>query len=70
MLNLTLKFYEYLYIEPSEGLDPSMTVTDLFKDGPIKIQIIKTQREGKRVLIGIEAPQELRVLRDKLVKIS
>ena len=67
MLYLALKHRETIIIDPKEGLDPTMTVAELFKDGPICIEISKVHEMGKKVLLGVQAPLELRVLRHELI---
>jgi hypothetical protein len=66
MLNLILNNRGKLIIKPRDGLDPTMTAADLFRDGPIIFQIFEVRGLAKKVQVGIEAPQELRVLRGEL----
>lgn len=54
MLSLTIKENGELHIDPMDGIDPSTTVEDLFRNGPICIQITKV-RSGKQVRVGIDA---------------
>lgn len=66
MLNLVLNNSGKLIIEPRESLDPTMKVADLFRDGLIFLQLFEVKGLAKKVQIGVEAPQELRVLRGEL----
>lgn len=63
MLVLTRKEDEALVIFPSNDIDPSMTVAELFNKGPIKIIVNKLAGQVK---LGIKAPQGLTVLRFEL----
>jgi sRNA-binding carbon storage regulator CsrA len=66
MLVLSRKIGESVLISPLDNLDPAMTVKELFSKGPITITIRSIARQ---VRIGFDAPQNLRILRDELVKL-
>jgi sRNA-binding carbon storage regulator CsrA len=67
MLVLTRKEDESLVIFPSEYIDPSLTVAELFSSGPIKITINKISGLTQRhVQIGIDAPRDLVIVRGEL----
>jgi sRNA-binding carbon storage regulator CsrA len=66
MLNLVQKEGGTIIIDHMEGLDPTMTVVDLFREGPITIQARKAKGRGK-IQVEIDAPQGLRVMRGELV---
>jgi sRNA-binding carbon storage regulator CsrA len=61
MLVLTRRTDESILIQPAEGTDVSMTLAQLFADGPILITLLGGT--GRRVKVGIEAPQQLSILR-------
>jgi sRNA-binding carbon storage regulator CsrA len=63
MLILTRADGEAITIEPESGVDPNMTIDELFRNGPIRIRIFRRDQD---VRVGIDAPQELLVLRDEL----
>lgn len=65
MLVLTRKPGQKFRILPGKGIDPNLTVRELFEKGPI--EIIVTQIQGMQVKLGITAPREVLVLRDELV---
>lgn len=66
MLALIRKFGEEITIVPTEDLEPSMTVSELFKDGPITIQVLRVHNNASKVKIGVNAPPELLILRGEL----
>jgi len=61
MLVLTRRPNELIYIYP-EDLPPDMTVSELFADGQIAIEVLGIK--GNQVKIGIDAPKQLTILRD------
>jgi len=61
---LDRKERQSILIHPAEGLDPVMTVAELFASGPIKVVITKA-REGD-VGIGIDVPGSLCVIQPEL----
>jgi sRNA-binding carbon storage regulator CsrA len=67
MLMLTRKIGESVLIFPSDNLDPSMTVKELFIKGPITVTVCSTSNQ---VRLGIDAPSFLRILRNELVRLS
>lgn len=65
MLILTRKPGQLLRIEPRPELDPSSTVGELFRGGPIRIVVGRVC--GSQVRLGIQAHPGLAILRDELV---
>lgn len=61
MLVVSRKENEWVRIEPIEGLDPKLTLRDVFADGPI---IVKVMHVGRRVRLVIDAPPTLKIWRD------
>ena len=61
MLVLTRRTDESFVIELAEGVHGSMTVAELFADGPILITLLGGS--GRRVKVGIEAPDQLSIRR-------
>ncbi len=61
MLIVSRRDAESLLIRPGEGIDPSMTLADLFRDGPIEIRIFSSTHD--RVKMGIQAPTALSIWR-------
>lgn len=49
-----------LIIQPKEDIPPEMTVKELFSDGPIVVMTTDS-----RMRIGVEAPNELLVVREE-----
>ncbi len=62
MLVLSRKIGQGLVIAPSADISPDMTVSELFKDGPIAIEFAP-HRGGKRTKIAICAPKGLTITR-------
>ena len=62
MLKLSRNDGESITIYPSEELDPSMTIGELFQDGPITVTV-----RGRRTMLVIDAPDHLKILRGELV---
>jgi sRNA-binding carbon storage regulator CsrA len=52
---------ESISIQPADGADASMTLTQLFANGPILIMLLGGT--GRRVKMGIEAPEQLSIRR-------
>lgn len=48
-------------ISPADGIDPGMTLQELFAKGPFQITLLGGT--GRRVKMGIEAPAELAIRR-------
>ncbi len=61
MLVLSRRADESIVIQPGENVDDSITLRQLFANGPI--QIILLGSSGRRVKMGIEAPQQLVIRR-------
>jgi carbon storage regulator CsrA len=61
MLVLSRRADESIVIQPAEGVDENMTVAQLFADGPIQITLLGGT--GRRVKMGIEAPEHLSIRR-------
>jgi len=61
MLIVSRRDAESILIRPGEGIDPNMTLADLFKSGPIEITIFSSN--GKRVKMGVQAPEQLSIWR-------
>lgn len=65
MLVLTRRPDESIHIQPTEGIDPGLTVAELFAAGPLVVEVLGTK--GNQVRIGIDAPRALAVIRDELL---
>jgi sRNA-binding carbon storage regulator CsrA len=61
MLVLSRRPDESILIQPAEGADASMTLAQLFANGPIQITLLGGS--GRRVKMGIEAPEQLAIRR-------
>ncbi len=61
MLVLSRRADESILIQPAEGADVSMTLQQLFANGPIQITLLGST--GRRVKVGIEAPEQLAIRR-------
>jgi sRNA-binding carbon storage regulator CsrA len=61
MLVLSRRADESIVIQPAEGVDENMTLAQLFADGPIRITLLGGT--GRRVKMGIEAPEHLSIRR-------
>jgi sRNA-binding carbon storage regulator CsrA len=61
MLVLSRRADESILIQPAEGADGSMTLAQLFANGPILITLLGAT--GRRVKVGIEAPEQLAIRR-------
>ena len=61
MLIVTRKDSESILIKPGDGIDPDMTLRDLFESGPIEITVFSTGQ--KRVKMGVQAPTQLTIWR-------
>jgi sRNA-binding carbon storage regulator CsrA len=64
MLVLTRKPGQCLKIRPLPSLDPTTTVAELFRTGPIEILV--TRVEGDYVRIGVQAHPGLLIVREEL----
>lgn len=61
MLVLSRRADESIVISPADGIDPGMTLRELFSKGPIQITLLGGT--GRRMKVGIEAPAELAIRR-------
>jgi sRNA-binding carbon storage regulator CsrA len=61
MLVVSRRADEAIQITLAEGVDGSLTVNDLFANGPIEITLLGGN--GRRVKMGIAAPPELCIVR-------
>jgi sRNA-binding carbon storage regulator CsrA len=61
MLVLSRRADESIVIQPADGVDVSMTMAQLFANGPIQITFLGGT--GRRVKMGIEAPEQLAIRR-------
>lgn len=61
MLVLSRRSDESVVIQPADGVDGNMTLAQLFANGPIQITLFGTP--GRRVKIGIVAPEQLAIRR-------
>lgn len=64
MLVLERKSGEAVLIYPNEGIDPNMTVGELFSSGPIRVSV-KCREQGA-IKLAIHAPTSIKILRDEL----
>jgi sRNA-binding carbon storage regulator CsrA len=62
MLVLSRRTDESILIQPADGADGSMTLAQLFAGGPILITLLGGS--GRRVKLGIEAPEQLSIRRN------
>ena len=65
MLVLSRRADESIVIQPGENVDDSITLRQLFANGPIQITLLGST--GRRVKVGIEAPQQLVIRRKDVV---
>ena len=65
MLVLTRKPDESLIIEPAQGVDPTLTLAELFAAGPLVVKVLEIN--GHQVRLGIDAPAALAIVRDELL---
>jgi sRNA-binding carbon storage regulator CsrA len=61
MLVLSRRADESIVIQPADGADRSMTLAELFANGPIQITLLGGT--GRRVKMGIVAPEQLAIRR-------
>jgi sRNA-binding carbon storage regulator CsrA len=61
MLVLSRRADESILIQPAEGADGTMTVAELFANGPIQITFLGGT--GRRIKMGIDAPEQLAIRR-------
>jgi sRNA-binding carbon storage regulator CsrA len=67
MLVLSRRADESIVILPADGVDVSMTMEQLFANGPIQITLLGGT--GRRVKMGIEAPEQLAIRRKDIATI-
>jgi sRNA-binding carbon storage regulator CsrA len=60
MLVVSRKENECIRIEPIEGLDPALTLRDVFADGAV---VVRVMHIGRRVRLVIDAPRALKIWR-------
>jgi len=61
MLVVSRRSDESILIKLADGVDESLTIRDLFSKGPIEIMLLGGN--GRRVKMGIHAPEELSIRR-------
>ena len=61
MLVLSRGTDESIVIQPADGVDVSMTLAQLFANGPILITLLGGT--GRRLKVGIDAPKQLSIRR-------
>jgi len=61
MLVVSRKENESITIEPLEGIDPSLTLREVFAHGPIRLTLKHVG--ARRVRIVIQAPSALKIMR-------
>ena len=65
MLTLTRKNQQSIIIQPSESIDPQMTVAELMEH---PIEIVVHRIKNASVAISIDAPKQLKVVRKELIE--
>ena len=61
MLVLSRRSEESIVISPADDTSTELTLKDLFANGPIQITLLGGN--GRRVKMGIEAPEQLSIRR-------
>jgi sRNA-binding carbon storage regulator CsrA len=61
MLVMSRRADESIVIQPADGVDANITLAQVFANGPIEITLLGGT--GRRVKMGIEAPDELSIRR-------
>ncbi len=61
MLVVSRRSNESIIIRPDESTDGSLTLAELFANGPIEIRFLGGN--GRRVKMGINAPRQLSIWR-------
>ena len=61
MLIVSRRDSESIEIRPGDDIDPTMTLADLFRNGPIEITVFSPA--GSRVKMGVQAPKQLCIWR-------
>ena len=57
MLVLSRRADQSIVIQPADGADANMTMAQLFANGPIQITLLGGT--GRRIKMGIDAPEQL-----------
>jgi sRNA-binding carbon storage regulator CsrA len=68
VLVFSRKENESIRIEPLEGVDPNLTLREVFAQGPIVLTL--THIGPRRVRIVIEAPKALKIMRGEVAAAS
>ena len=66
MLSISRKENQSLFMQLAKDVDPNMTVAELFENGPIEIYVHDLRKT--QIKIGIQAPQELNIIREEAIK--
>jgi sRNA-binding carbon storage regulator CsrA len=66
MLVLSRRADESIVIQPADGVDANTTLAQLFANGPIQITLLGGT--GRRIKMGIEAPEQLAIRRKDIAK--
>lgn len=61
MLIVSRRDAESILVQPGKDVDPTITLGDIFQNGPIEITIFSSG--NNRVKMGIQAPDELTIWR-------
>jgi sRNA-binding carbon storage regulator CsrA len=61
VLVLSRRADESILIQPADGVDVTMTMAQLFANGPIQITLLGGT--GRRIKMGIDAPEQLAIRR-------
>ena len=65
MLVLTRRTGESIFIFPSDELDTTKPISELFRDGPIQLTL--TRVNGNQARLGIIAPDSLTIAREEVI---
>jgi len=65
MLVVSRKENESIRIEPLEGIDPNLTLSELFAQGPITLTLAHVG--PRRVRLVIDAPRALKIMRGEVL---
>lgn len=61
MLVISRKETESIRIEPIDGIDPSLTLREAFRHGPIIVTLVRVG--GRRARLAVNAPALLKIWR-------
>lgn len=64
MLIIKRKAQDIITIAPKEGMDTSLPISEIFKDGVIEIKLLEVGR--RQVKVAIDAPPQLQIWRGKI----